>query len=127
MRPVHAVVGWSIVVAFAVVWLWGMGASILKRRPGPWFWRLVAFVQAALLLQLLAGTILLLGGGRASLLHYVYGILWPAVLLVLAHAASRDTFARMPMRFAHRPWVPFAIASFFCFGLTLRALMTGAA
>ena len=125
MRAVHAAVGWSIVIAFAVVWLWGTGASIVRRRPGPWFWRIVAFVQAALLAQLVAGIVLLLVGGRASLLHYVYGIVWPALLLVLAHATSRDTFARMPLRFAHRPWVPFAIASFFCFGLTLRALMTG--
>ena len=125
MRALHAVLGWSIVVAFAVVWLWGMGASIVRRRPGPWFWRLVAFVQAVLLAQLLAGTILLILGGRASLLHYVYGILWPALLLALAHAVSRDTFPRFPLSFGHRPWVPFAVAAFFCFGLTLRALMTG--
>jgi hypothetical protein len=27
--------------------------------------------------------------------------------------------------FSHRPWAPFALAAFFSFGLTLRALMTG--
>jgi hypothetical protein len=27
--------------------------------------------------------------------------------------------------FRDRPWIPFAFASFICFGLTLRALMTG--
>ncbi len=128
MRLIHIAVGWSIVIAFGVLWLWGLGAAILRRGPGRPFWWILAYVQVTLLLQFLAGTVLYFLGGRASLLHYVYGIFWPFVLLLLGHAMSRDQFADrswMPFRFAHRPWVPFAVIAFFCWGLTLRALMTG--
>jgi hypothetical protein len=41
------------------------------------------------------------------------------VILAIGHALARDP------AFRERPWVPFALASFICFGLTLRALMTG--
>jgi hypothetical protein len=66
----------------------------------------------------LVGVILLLIGGRATILHIVYGAVFPALVLGVAHVLAREAFA-------HRPWAPFAMASFFCFGLTLRALMTG--
>jgi hypothetical protein len=48
----------------------------------------------------------------------VYGAIFPALVLGVAHVLARDAFS-------HRPWAPFAMAAFFCFGLTLRALMTG--
>jgi hypothetical protein len=82
MRLVHLILGWSIILGFASLWLWGLGAWIVRRGTGRYFWWILAYVQAA--------------------------------LLVLA----RDAFA-------HRPWAPFALAAFFSFGLTLRALMTG--
>jgi hypothetical protein len=55
----------------------------------------------------------------------VYGYL-PLLLFVFAHVIAREGSARMigidrPVQ----PWTPFAWASFICFGLTLRALMTG--
>ena len=52
------------------------------------------------------------------MLHYAYGI-FPIVALAVAHV-----FARRP-DFRERPWIPFAWVAFICFGLTLRALMTG--
>jgi hypothetical protein len=49
-------------------------------------------------------------------------------LLVFAHAIAREGNAAMvgfdPKK-RIEPWVPFAWAAFICFGLTLRALMTG--
>ena len=129
MHLIHLVIGWSIVIAFGVLWLWGLGAAIFRRGPSRPFWWVLGYVQVTLLLQFIAGTVLFFMGGRASLLHYVYGIFWPFVLLLLGHAMSRDQFADrswMPFKFAHRPWVPVAVIAFFCFGLTLRALMTGA-
>ncbi len=118
MNVVHAAIGWAIVIAFGLIWLWGMGVLIVRRGPGPWFWRLLAFVQAAVLIQGVAGVILLLMGRRISSLHYVYGVIFPVLVLMVAHVLARE-------QFAHRPWLPFAFASFFCLGLTMRALMTG--
>jgi hypothetical protein len=118
VRLLHLAIGWGIVGAFGILWLWGLVAWILRRGPGRAFWWLVGAVQATLLVQALAGVILFIGGGRASLLHYVYGIVFPALVLAVAHVLARDAFT-------HRPWAPFALAAFFCCGLTLRALMTG--
>ena len=118
MRLIHTGIGWAIVVTFGVIWLWGMGALVFRRGPGRRYWWLVAFIQVTLILQGIAGVVLLLTGGRASALHYVYGVIFPGLVLIVAHVLGREMFA-------HRPWLPFSIASFFCLGLTLRALMTG--
>jgi hypothetical protein len=118
VRFVHLAVGWGIVVSLGILWLWGLGTWILRRGPGRAFWWLVGFVQATLLAQAVVGVILLIAGARASALHYVYGIVFPVLVFTVAHVLARDAFA-------HRPWAPFALASFFTFGLTLRALMTG--
>ena len=94
----------------------GSGSRRRRSRPG----------------QAILGTILLLTGHRVQAddvlggtLHYIYGYL-PLLLFVFAHVIARAGNARMigidrPIQ----PWVPFAWASFICFGLTLRALMTG--
>ena len=118
MRLLHAVLGWSIVAAFGVIWVWGLGVWIVRRGPGRYFWWVVAYVQATTLIQAVVGGILLVAGGRPPALHYVYGAVFPVLVLLTAHVLARDAFA-------HRPWAPFALAAFFSFGLTLRALMTG--
>jgi len=118
VRPVHLVVGWLIVGGFAALWLWGLGLWIFRRNAPRPFWVVVGFLQATLLVQALVGIVLLLTGGRASALHYVYGVVFPVLLLLVAHVLAREMFA-------HRPWAPFALAAFFVFGLTLRALQTG--
>jgi hypothetical protein len=118
MRLLHAGLGWSIVAAFGVIWVWGLGVWIVRRGPGRYFCWMVAYVQATTLIQAVVGGILLVAGGRASALHYVYGAVFPVLVLLTAHVLARDAFA-------HRPWAPFALAAFFSFGLTLRALMTG--
>jgi hypothetical protein len=118
VRFLHLVVGWGIVGAFGLLWMWGLGTWIVRRGPGRAFWWVVGFVQGTVLVQAIVGVILLFAGGRASLLHYVYGVIFPVLVLAVAHVLARDAFP-------HRPWAPFALASFFCFGLTLRALMTG--
>ncbi|MDQ4005490.1 MAG: hypothetical protein M3135_04195 [Actinomycetota bacterium] len=118
MRLIHVAIGWSVVVGFGLLWPWGLGALIVRRGPGRPFWWVLGFVQGTLLLQGLAGVILLILGGRASALHYVYGVIFPVLVLLVAHVLAREAFAP-------RPWLPFAAAAFFNFGLTLRALMTG--
>jgi hypothetical protein len=118
VRAIHIVVGWAVVGGFGLLWLWGVGAALIRRGPGRLFWPVLAVLQVALLLQGIAGLVLIFTGLRASLLHYVYGIVFPLLVLLVAHVVAREMFA-------HRPWLPFAVASFFVFGLTLRALATG--
>ena len=76
---------------------------------------MVAIVQA-----LLGMTLLATGHDLETWLHLVYGF-GPLVILGVGHALARDE------NFRERPWLPFALASFICFGLALRAIATGLA
>jgi hypothetical protein len=116
---VHKAVGFAIVGGFFVFFLWGLMAVVVKRVPGEWYWRLLAALQVALGLQLVAGVILLATGRRQPLLHYLYGAVFPAIVLVAAHVLGRG------MEDERDALKVFAVASFVLFGLTLRALATG--
>jgi hypothetical protein len=118
MGLVHVAIGWSIVGGFGMLMLWGLVTWIVRRGPGKAFWWVLTFIQVMLIAQLIGGVILLLLGGRRPLLHYVYGVVFPVLVLIVAHVVARDAWAA-------RPWAAFAVAAFFAFGLTLRALMTG--
>jgi hypothetical protein len=134
MPGIHEFIGFVVVAVFAVGWIWGLGAWIVRRGPGEsyWIWLTVAQVVAGI--QALLGiTLLILGyrvhapGSLGGLLHYVYGLL-PLLLLVIAHVVARAGNASLvgfDERRPIRPWVPFAWVAFICFGLTSRALMTG--
>lgn len=119
MSSIHTYVGFTIVALFAIGWVWGLGAWLAKRGPGEWFWRWLSVVQVIAVLQAVIGVWLLVSGrALPQTLHLIYG-LGPLVILGIGHALARDR------NFEARPWVAFAFASFICFGLTLRALMTG--
>jgi hypothetical protein len=119
MAEVHRYIGWVIVSAFGVMFLWGLVSFIVKREPNQWWWRLLAVLQVILILQLAAGLTLLALGHGLGLLHYAYGALFPAIVLVGAHVIARG------LDDEEDAWKVFAVASFFLFGLTLRALTTG--
>lgn len=134
MTELHRYVGFLVVGLFTIGWVLGLALWVSRRQAGDWFWRWLVAAQVIAVLQAVIGTIQLLLGRRVSsggtlggLLHYVYGYL-PLLLFVMAHAIARAGNAAM-LGFSERrrvvPWVPFAWASFICFGLTLRALMTG--
>ena len=134
MPEVHEVVGFVVVGVFALGWIWGLAARIVRRGPGEYYWTWLAVAQVTAGLQMILGIVLYLTGHRVSAgtplqntLHYVYGAL-PLLLFVMAHVVARAGNASLvgfdPKK-AIAPWVPFAWASFICFGLTLRALMTG--
>jgi hypothetical protein len=116
MSALHRYVGYFIVGVFAAGWLWGLGAKLLKRGPGESFWRWLTVAQVTAGVQAVVGIVLLVTGRRVDWLHYAYG-LFPIAALAVAHVLARGM--------ERDQWVPFAWASFFSFGLTLRALMTG--
>ena len=125
MSGVHEIVGFLVVAIFAVGWVWGLGAAISKRGPGERYWTWLAVAQIVAGLQALIGLVLLLMGRRPTTwLHYVYGF-GPLVILLLAHAMAREGQKVKTGEQPIAPWIWFAVASFVCFGLFLRALMTG--
>lgn len=134
MSEIHRILGFAVVGLFSIGWLFGLALRIGRRPAGEWFWRWLVAAQVVAVLQAILGTMMLVAGRRLNtggtlggVLHYVYGYL-PLLLFIIAHVIARAGNASMlgfdeGRRIA--PWVPFAWASFICFGLTLRALMTG--
>ncbi len=73
--------------------LWG-GYAWYREQPSPNFWYLLRVAQAAMILQALIGSILLLTGREAvDGLHYLYGVL-PVFVSMLAEAARAGAGAR---------------------------------
>jgi hypothetical protein len=118
MGTFHRVEGFAIVAGWGVLFLWGVGLFILRRDAGRVYWGLLTVLQVLLGLQLLAGLVLFAMGGRPSLLHYLYGAVFPAIILLVCHVFSRG-LEKPPYHLF------FTIGAFFIFGLTGRALMTG--
>jgi hypothetical protein len=120
MADVHKFIGFVIVVGWGVLLLWGLVTFLVKREPNQWFWRLIAVLQVVLIVQILAGlTLLAIGRKLPSMLHLFYGSVFPATVLIVAHVVARG------MDEEKATGKVFALASFFVFGLTLRALTTG--
>jgi hypothetical protein len=119
MPEFHKYVGFTIVGGWGVLMLWGPAAYLTKREPNPWFWRLLGVLQVVLIVQLVLGLILWISNPIPAFLHPFYGALFPATVLVIAHVLARGLDDEKDR------WKVFAVAAFFLFGLTLRALMTG--
>ena len=119
MPEVHKYAGFAVVALFTIGWVWGLGAYVARRGPGKYYWVWLSAAQIVVILQALLGIILLLLGYRPlTWLHLVYGF-GPIVIFAIAHSLAREE------AFHSRPWAAFALAAFICFGLTLRAAMTG--
>lgn len=119
MSEIHRIVGFVVVGVFSIGWLLGLVLWVSRREAGDWFWRWLVAAQVLAIGQALVGIVLLLMGREVSTwLHVVYG-LGPIVIFAIGHLLAREE------QFRARPWIPFAFASFICFGLSLRALMTG--
>jgi hypothetical protein len=118
MAAFHRIEGFVIVAGWGVLFLWGIALFLTKRPANRLYWGLLSGLQILLGVQLLAGLVLLLTGGRQPLLHYLYGAVFPAVVLVVCHVFSRG-LVKEPFHLF------FTWGAFFIFGLTARALMTG--
>ncbi|HEV8648861.1 MAG TPA: hypothetical protein VG276_05515 [Actinomycetes bacterium] len=118
MVGLHRIAGVAIVAGWGALFLWGVGLFILRRDAGRLYWGLLAVLQILLGLQLAVGLVLLALGNQRPLLHYAYGSVFPAVVLAVCHLFTRG-LEKPPFHLF------FTIGSFFVFGLTARALMTG--
>jgi hypothetical protein len=118
MARFHLVEGFVIVAGWGLLFLFGVGLFLTRRDANRLYWTLLTVLQVVLGLQLLVGLVLLATGGRQPLLHYLYGALFPALVLAVCHLFTRG-LEKPPYHLF------FTIGSFFVFGLTLRALMTG--
>ncbi len=92
MESVHLIVGVGVLATNLTAGAIG-GAAWLRRRPSVGFWYALRVAQAAVVLQVLLGAILLLAGHEADDLHYVYGIL-PLLVSLLAEGARAGAAER---------------------------------
>lgn len=122
MTEFHRYLAYAIPSAFGILVLLSIYAFVRNRDPGPLYWNLLGGTQAVVLLQLVVGIVLFVSGGRPqsngpSWLHYIYGAVFPAIVLAIAHVQSRK---REGLTIAI-----FGVATFLCTFSTLRALQTG--
>jgi hypothetical protein len=83
---VHLVLGVAVIALNLLAGAWG-GIAWLRQRPSVSFWYMLRAAQVAVVLQVLAGGILVLLGEEASgALHYIYGLA-PLVVSLLAEGA----------------------------------------
>lgn len=118
MARFHTIEGYVIVAGWGLLFLFGIGLFITRRDANRVYWGLLTVLQVLLGVQLLAGLVLLLNGGRQPLLHYLYGAVFPALVIGVCHVLTRG-LEKPPYHLF------FTIGAFFVFGLTARALMTG--
>lgn len=122
MSEFHKYFGYAIPAGFGILALWAIYCLIRNKQPADRFWTLVGVMQVLIGLQVVVGAILFIMGLAPPTspvwLHYAYGGLFPAALLMLAHRLGSS-------RFESVPWIPFGAVSFLICGLTVRALMTG--
>ena len=143
METVHLVVGVGVLITNLAAGLIG-GIAWLRREPSISFWYVLRAAQAAVVVQVLAGTVLLLlGHGSPDDLHYVYGVL-PLLITLLAEAARagaaerelegldfdalpKDRQHRFALAIVRRETGIMAVSALVVFGLALRAAGTSGA
>ena len=124
MTEIHRYFAFVIPAGWLILAVWS-GATLLRiRAPSSYFWSLLAVMQIALGIQAVIGIILFLLGHRPdsngpSWLHYIYGLIFPVVVLGFAHGYARRE------RFRDIPWLVFGVAAFLIGFATIRALQTG--
>ena len=93
MVTVHLIVGVTVLLTNLVAGAWG-GVAWWRHQPAVGFWYALRVAQAAVVLQVMLGAILVLSGHEAADdLHYVYGVL-PLVVTLLAEGARAGAAER---------------------------------
>ena len=125
MTIFHRYLGAVIVVLFVVLFVWGLVLRIARRDDAPaGIWAVQHWTENLLVVQTVAGIVLLLMGRRVVAdhdpviwLHYFYGSLFPLIAVVGGRIAG--------LRRERREYLGITWGAFFALGLTLRALQTG--
>ena len=121
MSEFHKYLGYPIPIGFGILALWALYSLIRNRNPHERFWSLLGLMQTIIGLQVVVGAVLFVSGlappTEPVWLHYAYGGLFPAALLVGAHRLARTYEGIAPLIFG--------VAALLISGLTVRALMTG--
>ena len=93
MDTVHLVLGIALIALNLLAGAWG-GIAWLQQRPSVSFWYILRAAQVAVVLQVLAGGVLVLLGEEATgALHYVYGLA-PLLVSLLAEGARAGAAER---------------------------------
>ena len=139
MTEIHLVTGVALLATNLLAGLWGAEAW-LRRRPSVGFWYALRVAQAAVVIQVMLGLILVFTGRVAIDLHYLYGGL-PLLVSLLAEtiragAAQQELgeldFRGLPeerqreiaLAIVRREMGIMAVGSLVIFGLALRAAGT---
>lgn len=123
MSVFHRYLGTVIVALFVVLLVWGILLRVLRRDEAPGgMWTVQHWTENLLVVQTVAGLVLLLMGRRVVgeplvWLHYLYGSLFPLIAVVGGRIAG--------LRRETREYLGITWGAFFALGLTLRALQTG--
>lgn len=140
MVTLHLIAGIAVLASSLVAGAWGAGAWYL-RRPSVGFWYALRLAQAAVVIQVaIGGLLLLLGREALDGLHYVYGTL-PVLISLLAEGARSianehelegldfESLPRQRQRavaaaIVRRETGIMAVSALVIFGLALRAALT---
>lgn len=125
--------GFAVIGAWATITGWAVALRLLGYDDTPTFWRAVSIAQILLVVQFVAGAVLvawwLLGSGRPpgansgggwfhGTFHLLYGIAVPVAVMITGHLYAR--------RGDRDPHSVFALVGLTIFGLTARAFQVGA-
>jgi heme A synthase len=115
---IHSRIALTAVLFAFVLGVWAGWDFLRGRGVSPSYWGALVIGEILMIAQGVIGAILVLSGALPSdLIHFLYGVLvalaWPGVY-VYTHARTGRGEAG---------W--YALVSFFIFGLTIRAIMTG--
>jgi hypothetical protein len=142
METLHLVVGIAVLATNLAAGAIG-GIAWLRREPSVVFWYVLRVAQAAVVLQVMLGAILVLAGNESDDLHYIYGGL-PLLVSLLAEAARAgaaerelegvdfdslppDRQQRFALAIVRRETGIMAVSALVVFGLALRAAGTSGA
>lgn len=92
MTSLHLIAGVAVLATNLAAGIWGASAW-LRQAPSTGFWYLLRVAQAAVVVQVVLGAILVASGHQADTLHYVYGAL-PILVAMLAEGARAGAGAR---------------------------------